>query len=165
VNVNWQSWLLWGFVSTLLMTTIEAGAQALRLTRVDMPFLVGTMFTPHRDRARILGFVFHVLNGLVISFIYVLVFESIRQANWWAGAIMGVLHALLVLLVVMNLMPGLHPRMASEQHGPTATRQLEPPGLMGLNYGVQTPLAILLSHIVFGIVLGSFYQLAASTHL
>ena len=46
--------------------------------------------------------------------------------------------------------------MASEQHGPTVVRQLEPPGFLALNYGVQTPL-VLVAHLVFGMILGAFY--------
>jgi uncharacterized membrane protein YagU involved in acid resistance len=157
--MNWPSWMFWGFVSTLLMTTMEAGAQAFRLTRVDFPFMVGTIFTTDRDRAKIYGFIVHVLNGWAFSLLYVLAFESWQDASWWRGALIGAVHALFVLLVVMSLMPGVHPRMASEQHGPTATRQLEPPGWFGLNYGIRTPISIFLSHIVFGSVLGAFYHL------
>ena len=56
-------------------------------------------------------------------------------------------------------MPGLHPRMASEQHGPNANRMLEPPGFMALNYGIQTPVSVFLAHAVFGAILGSLYHL------
>jgi uncharacterized membrane protein YagU involved in acid resistance len=152
--------MLWGFVATLVMTTFEAGSQELGLTRVDFPFLVGTIFTSDRDRAKVYGFMAHVLNGWVISLLYVFVFESFHRAEWWLGGIIGIIHALFVLMVVLWMMPGLHPRMASEQHGPTATRQLEPPGVFGLNYGVRTPIAVLLSHTLFGIILGAFYHLS-----
>ncbi len=152
--------MLWGFISTLLMTTMEAGAQSLGLTRIDFPFMVGTIFTTDRDRAKIYGFLAHVLNGWAFSLLYVLAFEAWHEATWWRGALIGAVHALFVLLVVMSIMPGIHPRMASEQHGPTAARQLEPPGFLGLNYGVQTPLSIFLAHIVFGAVLGAFYHLS-----
>jgi len=159
--MNWPSWMLWGFVATLLMTTFEAGAQELGLTRVDFPYLIGTIFTADRDRAKVYGFAAHLMNGWIISLLYVFVFESLRKATWWAGGLIGVIHALFVLMVVLWMMPGLHPRMASEQHGPTATRQLEPPGVFGINYGVRTPLAVLLSHILFGIILGGFYHLSS----
>jgi len=49
--------------------------------------------------------------------------------------------------------------MASEQHGPEAQNKLEPPGFLALHYGVQTPLAIAISHAIFGAILGAFYQL------
>jgi hypothetical protein len=158
--MNWQSWMLWGFISTLLMTIMEAGGQAVALTRIDFPFMLGTIFTPDRDRARIYGFLVHVLNGWAFSLLYVLAFETWHRATWWSGVIIGVVHAMFVLLVVMAIMPGIHPRMASEHNGPTASRQLEPPGLMGLNYGRRTPFSIFLAHMVFGAVLGAFYHLS-----
>jgi len=162
--MNWQSWLFWGFVSTLLMTTMEAAAEALHLTRIDFSFMIGTMFTPDRDRAKIYGFLAHVSNGWLFSLLYVAAFESWGRASWWMGAFIGVVHALFVLLIVMSMMPAIHPRMASEKSGPSAARQLEPPGWLGLNYGIRTPISILLSHVVFGSVLGAFYQLHSTAH-
>ena len=64
-----------------------------------------------------------------------------------------------MLTVVMSLLPSFHPRMASEQKGPTVTRQLEPPGFLGMNYGYGTPLATLLGQTVYGLTLGGFLQL------
>jgi hypothetical protein len=58
----------------------------------------------------------------------------------------------------MWLMPGLHPRMASEQQGPTLMRQLEPPGFLALNYGYETPISVIVAHIVFGTILGGLYR-------
>jgi uncharacterized membrane protein YagU involved in acid resistance len=157
--INFESWLLWGFLSTLVLTTIESGTQGLGLTRMNLPYLLGTMFTADRDRARIYGFLFHVVNGWAFSLLYVLAFASWGVANWWRGALMGVVHALFVLGVMASLMPGIHPRMASEQHGPTATRELEPPGFMLVNYGVRTPLSVIVSHAIFGAILGAFYRM------
>jgi hypothetical protein len=60
----------------------------------------------------------------------------------------------------MPALPGLHPRMASEHAGPVARRQLEPPGMFALHYGIQTPISILIAHVAFGVVLGGFYASA-----
>jgi len=158
--VNVASWLLWGFASTLLLTTTLAVSQALGLTRMNMPYMLGTMFTADRDRARLFGFVAHLVNGLVFSLLYVFVFQSWGVASWWRGSLIGVLHGLFVLVIGMAMLPGIHPRIASEQHGPTANRQLEPPGFMAINYGIRTPISVLVSHAVFGAVLGAFYKLA-----
>jgi hypothetical protein len=49
--------------------------------------------------------------------------------------------------------------MASEQQGPEAHNMLEPPGFMALHYGRRTPVAIVLSHAIFGALLGAFYHL------
>ena len=158
--MNWPSWLLWGFLATIVLTTISATTQGLGLTRMNFPYMLGSIFTPARDRARFYGFWVHVAAGLVFSLIYVWIFESLGKAGWWRGLVIGLCHGMFVLVVVMSLLPGLHPRMASEQHGPEAQNLLEPPGFLALHYGVQTPLTILLSHAVFGAILGAFYRLA-----
>jgi hypothetical protein len=137
-----------------------AGSQGLHMTRMNIPYMLGTMFTPSRDRAKLVGFGVHLLNGWLLSLLYVAAFHAWGRASWGVGAVIGFVHAAFVLTVGMQLMPGLHPRMASEQHGPTVMRQLEPPGFLALNYGHQTPLSVLLAHLIFGAILGSFYALS-----
>jgi len=44
--------------------------------------------------------------------------------------------------------------MASERSGPGIESALEPPGLMGLNFGASTPAVTLVAHALFGITLG-----------
>lgn len=158
--MNLGSVLLWGFVATIVLTTLMAAAQALHMSRMSIPFLLGTMFTPDRTRARLVGFMAHLMNGWVFALVYALAFESWGRATVWLGAGIGLVHALFVLVAAMPLMPGMHPRMASEEHGPEPTRQLQPPGVLALNYGHGTPLAALVAHLAYGAVLGAFYQLA-----
>jgi len=64
-----------------------------------------------------------------------------------------------LLVAVLPLLPYMHPRMASEYDGPTELRQLEPPGFMGFNYGLRTPLTTLLGQAVYGATLGGLAQL------
>ena len=73
--MNIASWLIWGFASTTILTTLMAGSQALGLTRMNIPYMLGTMFTADRDRAKVLGVVLHVINGYVFSFVYVSALE------------------------------------------------------------------------------------------
>jgi len=149
---------LWGFAGTVVLTTLLAGSQALRLTRINIPFMLGTMVTPDRDRAKVVGFGMHLVNGWLFATIYAVAFQSWRRATWWLGALIGLVHALFVLTVGRPMLPGLHPRMASEQRGPTPTQQLEPPGFLALNYGRRTPLSVVVAHLVYGGILGAFYR-------
>jgi hypothetical protein len=157
--VSWGSWLLWGFVATVVLTTLMSASQGLRLTRMSLPYMLGTIFTPNRDRATLIGFLMHVADGWLFSLLYVAAFQAWHQATWWLGATIGLVHAAFVLTAGMRMLPGLHPRMASERHGPAAAPQLEPPGFLALNYGIQTPLLVVAAHLVFGAVLGGFYTL------
>jgi hypothetical protein len=156
--MNGPSWLLWGFVGTVVLTTILAGSQGLGLTRMNIPYLLGTLITPQRDRAKLVGAGIHLLNGWIFSLIYITAFHAWGEATWWRGALVGFVHAAFVLVVGLPLLPALHPRMASEEHGPDASRMLEPPGFLGLHYGVRTPFSILVAHLVYGAILGAFYS-------
>ena len=157
--MNWPSWMLCGLVATLALSALLAVSQGLGITRMNVPYLLGTVLTADRDKAPLYGFAAHILNGWVFSLLYVLIFEAAGRADWELGILIGLGHALLVLTVGMQLLPSLHPRMASERHGPTARRQLEPPGFMALNYGYPTPVSVFFSHAVFGAILGALYRL------
>jgi hypothetical protein len=150
--------LLWGFAATTILTTILRGSQAFGLTRLDLPLMLGLVFTPNRDHAKAYGFFVHLLNGWVFAFIYAAAFEDIGRATWWLGAAIGTVHALFVLTVGLPALPGIHPRMATDARGPEPTRELEPPGFMAVNYGRRTAVATLVAHIVFGAILGTFYR-------
>lgn len=156
--IDWASWLVWGFAGTIVLTTIMAGAQGLGLTRMSIPYLLGTMFTPDRDRARLLGIAVHVMNGWIFSLVYVAAFAVWGGPAWWKGAAIGLVHGGFVVTALMPTLPAIHPRMASELRGPTVVRQLEPPGFLGLHYGTRTPIVAVLGHVVFGLVLGLFYR-------
>jgi uncharacterized membrane protein YagU involved in acid resistance len=156
--MNWISWLVWGFAGTVVLTTLMAGSQGLGITRMNIPYLVGTMVTPNRDRAKVIGILVHMLNGWMFSLVYIAAFHASGGPTWWKGAAVGLVHSLFVLVVAMPAMPGLHPRMASEHRGPTVTRLLEPPGFMAMHYGNRTPLSIVVAHVVFGVILGVFYR-------
>jgi uncharacterized membrane protein YagU involved in acid resistance len=149
--------LFWGFVATIIMTTLLSGSRAVGFTRMDIPFMLGTLFTGNRDRAKWLGFLVHLLNGWIFAFLYIAAFQLTGWKTAWFGALIGLVHALFLLVTGMAILPSLHPRMATEQQGPNPTRQLEPPGFLALNYGKQTPLASVFAHIVFGALLGFFY--------
>jgi hypothetical protein len=153
------SMVIWGLVGTVAMTTILQGAQGLGLSRLSLPFLAGTFFTGDRRFAIIIGFAFYVIGGWLFAFLYFLLFASLGLYTWWLGAAAGLLHGMFLLAGGLPLLPYIHPRMASEYDGASATRQLEPPGFMGLNYGRRTPLTTLAGQVVYGAVLGGMPQL------
>jgi hypothetical protein len=157
--VNVVGYLVWGFAATLLLTLLLAASQTLGVSRMSLPFMIGTIFSPDRDRARLYGFFVHLLNGFVAALIYVAIFEQLGRATWWIGALLGAVHGLFVLTVLLPLMPAVHPRMARSTEGPTVVRLLEPPGALGMSYGPRTPIVVMLAHMLYGAVLGGFYSL------
>ena len=119
-GMNLPSILLWGFAATVALTTMMSVSHGIGLTRISIPFLLGTMLTPNRDRALVVGVAFHVVNGWLFAFVYAALLEGMDRATWWLGAGIGLVHALFVLAVGMPLLPGLHPRMVSEYLRPNA---------------------------------------------
>jgi hypothetical protein len=151
--------VLWGLIATVAMTAILQAAQGLGLSRMSLPFLIGSALSINRSVATVVGFVLYVIGGWLFAFLYFLFFASIGIYTWWLGAIVGVVHGAFLLVCAIPLLPYLHPNMASEHHGVTMRRQLEPPGFLAMNYGYQTPLATLLAQSVYGAVLGACVQI------
>lgn len=140
--MNLSTWFFWGLVATAAQMISDAIFIGLRLTRMSLPLMLGTLWTAHRSKGRIIGFFSHLLSGLVFSALYVVAFHFLHQKTWWLGGLIGLAQAGFLLTVGMQLLPAFHPRMASEHDGPTAMRQLEPPGFLALNYGRGTPICI-----------------------
>ena len=157
--MNLPSILLWGFGATIVLTTLTIAGQSLGLTRIDIPFIVGTMFTPDRDKAKVIGVVVHIVNGWIFAFVYALFFENLHAPTIWLGTTIGVAQGVFVVTVLLPVLPGVHPRMVSESRGPEPTRLLEPPGFLAMNYGRSTALVLLFAHGIYGAILGAFYLL------
>src|SRR5436189_6137944 len=111
--MNWSSWLLWGFASTVVLTSILAGSQGIGMTRMNIPYLLGTIFTPDRDRAKFIGFLLHFANGWLFSLVYVAAFQSLGRSTWLMGGLFGIVQAIFVLSVPLPILRALHSRMAN----------------------------------------------------
>ena len=137
--MDWAGWALFGLVATAALTVIMIAAQLAGLTRLDLPLVLGTLVTEDPDRARVAGFVIHLAVGQGFALGYAGSFALLHTATWWLGALLGLLHVAVALTVLVPLLVGIHPRMASARAGPGSTAVLEPPGLLALNYGSRTP--------------------------
>lgn len=150
-----------GLAGTLVLTTALRASSELGLTRMDMPFLLGTAFTEDRSRAKMLGYACHFSLGIVFAFVYASVFSVIHVSGWRLGAAFGAVHAAFVGTVGVNvLLPAVHPRMGTPTSAADQAPLLEPPGFMMLNYGRSTPIINLAGHILYGAIVGAFVSLA-----
>jgi hypothetical protein len=150
-----------GFVGTLVLTTGLRTANELGLTRVDLPFLLGTAFTPDRARAKGLGYVLHLAAGEGFALVYYAIFVALDTSGWLLGALLGLLHGIVSATALVNiLLPVVHPRMGSVLSAADSSPLLEPPGFLLRNYGRGTPIATLLAHIAYGAIVGGFVSIA-----
>ena len=149
--------LVGGFAGTLVLTTTLAAVSHLRLTRMDIPFLLGTAFTQDRARARVVGYGLHFVAGLLFALIYYAVFTALGRAGWRLGLLFGLVHALFAGTALVNLLlPAVHPRMGTPDSAASSTPLLEPPGFMLLNYGRATPVVSTIAHLLYGAIVGLF---------
>jgi hypothetical protein len=154
--------LVGGFVGTLVLTTGLRAANELGLTRVDLPFLLGTAFTGDRARAKALGYLLHLAAGEVVALIYFAIFVAIDTSGWLLGALLGLLHGIVSATALVNiLLPVVHPRMGSALSAADSSPLLEPPGFLLRNYGRATPTATLLAHIAYGAIVGGFASIGS----
>lgn len=146
-----------GFVGTLVLTTVlRAGSEA-GLTRMDLPFLLGTVLSDDRTRAKAIGYGLHFIAGQAFAAIYYGVFVAIGESGWWLGAAFGLIHALFAGTALVNVvLPLVHPRMGSSQSAANTTPLLEPPGFMMLNYGNSTLAVTMIAHVIYGTIVGAF---------
>jgi hypothetical protein len=146
-----------GFVGTIVLTSSLRVGQELGWTRMDIPLLLGTVFTDNRDRATVIGVAVHFLNGLLFALGYYAIFRAVDQAGWAFGAALGVVHAAFAGGVLVTLLlPAVHPRMGTPWSDAEETPLLEPPGFLLVNYGRRTALWTLLGHVAYGAIVGGF---------
>jgi hypothetical protein len=153
--------LVGGLVGTLVLTTLLRAASELGLTRMDLPFLLGTALTDDRVRAKALGYTLHFGFGLLFALAYYAIFVVINESGFLLGALFGLVHALFAASALVNiLLPVVHRRMGTGFSAAGSAPLLEPPGFLLLNYGRQTPLATIIAHVAYGAIVGGFVSLA-----
>jgi hypothetical protein len=146
-----------GAVGTVVLTSGLRFAQEAGLTRMDIPLLLGTIFTSKRRRASVAGYFAAYALGLAFSLVYAGVFEAVGHAGWLFGLALGAVHAAFVGSGLVNvLLPAVHPRMGSPWSDADETPLLEPPGFMLFNYGRQTALVTVVLHLAYGAIVGGF---------
>jgi hypothetical protein len=109
--VDWAGWAVFGLLSTALLTAVMIAAQLGGLSRLDLPLILGTVVTPDPDRARAAGSLIHLLVGQGFALGYVATFALLDRASWWLGALLGLLHGAVALMVLIPMLVGVHPRM------------------------------------------------------
>jgi hypothetical protein len=155
--VSLRGAIVGGFAGTLVLTIVIAAASHLRLTRMEIPFVLGTAFSEDRARARVIGYGLHFVAGLVFACLYYVAFTALGRAGWELGLLFGLVHALFAGTALVNvLLPAVHPKMGTPDSAANSSPLLELPGFMLLNYGRATPLVSVLAHLAYGAIVGLF---------
>jgi hypothetical protein len=151
-----------GLAGTVVLTTLLRAASELKMTRMDIPFLLGTAVTTDRVRAKAIGYALHFVFGLLFALAYYAIFRVIGQSGFLLGAGFGLVHGLFAGTTLVNiLLPVVHPRMGTDFDAAGSSPLLEPPGFLLVNYGRQTAIATVIAHVAYGAIVGGFISLSA----
>ena len=93
-----------GFAGTLVLTTVLRAASEARLTRMDLPFLLGTAVTSDRRRAKVVGYLAHFGFGFIFALVYYGLFTAIGHSGWALGAIFGFVHGVFSATALVNIL-------------------------------------------------------------
>lgn len=138
-----------GIVGTIAISMVMALAPNMGLPKMDIVGMLSTMFgKPNRT----LGWIMHMMMGVVFALVYAFLWSlGIGSASWLFGLMFGIGHWL-VIGVMFALIPMMHAGIKSGE--------VEKPGLWMTNQGgVMAFVGGLMGHMVFGVVVTLIYGL------
>ena len=129
-----------GSTGRMAMLLLIYGGPLIGLPRIDVVSALGSLAAPNKQDAVTLGGAIHFTMGILFAMIYAALWSlGIGSPIWWWGLIFGFVHG---ILVIVSLYIVLH----------------RYPQLSEIVNGLPVMAAILLNHMVFGIVVAFVYS-------
>lgn len=140
VIVHIRDAIIAGSTGRMAMLLLIYGGPLLGLPRIDVVSSLGSLAAPNKQDAVTLGGAIHFTVGILFAIIYATLWSvGIGGPTWWWGLIFGAIHGLLVIVMLL-----------------LAMRRYPP--LSEIISGLPVMVAILLNHIVFGVVVALVYS-------
>ena len=140
VFVHIRDAIIAGSTGRMAMLLLIYAGPLLGLPRIDVVSSLGSLAAPNKQDAVTLGGAIHFTVGILFAIIYATLWSvGIGSPTWWWGLIFGALHRLLVIVMLL-----------------LAMRRYPP--LSEIISGLPVIVAILLNHIVFGVVVALVYS-------
>lgn len=159
-----------GLMATVVMSLFTEVVALKGVTSMpSMSFLIGSAFSGDRDTAMTIGNGLHfgLLGGLVSGIGYAVALAVVDQPSWMVGLGVGLVHGTLVG-IALGKVEDLHPRMVDPvPAGRRAIRRTRhrsevvavKPGMFGVNWGDVTPVIIVSSYALYGLVYSLIYSI------
>jgi len=124
----------------MAMLLLIYGGPIIGLPRIDVVSTLGSLAAPNKQDAVTLGGAMHFTMGILFAIIYAALWSvGIGSPTWWWGIIFGSIHGILVILLLLVVM-----RKFPQQ-----------PELLN---GLPMMVAVMLNHMVFGLVVAIVYS-------
>lgn len=158
MGIWWTYAVLAGVLATALMTVGIVAGRLMGLA-TDMVRLLGLFFVSDQRPRRVygVGLVVHFGIGAVFGIVYALLLtalgmvDDVGGAAVW-GSLFGLVHGVIVG-VALGALSTIHPRIGP--HG-----IVEDPGFFGYRVGLGMPVAVLIFHVVYGVVASVTYSVS-----
>lgn len=129
-----------GSTGRMAMILLIYGGPLIGLPRIDVVSMLGSLAAPNKQDAVTLGGAIHFSMGILFAIIYAALWSAgIGSPTWWWGLIFGAIHGIVVILLLL-VVYRIHPQLSQ------------------LINGIPVIVAILLNHIVFGVVVALVYS-------
>jgi len=129
-----------GSTGRMAMLLLIYGGPLIGLPRIDVVSALGSLAAPNKQDAVTLGGAIHFTMGILFAIIYASLWSlGIGSATWWWGLIFGLVHGMLVIVSLYVVL-----------------RRY--PQLSEILNGLPVMAAILLNHMVFGLVVAIVYS-------
>ena len=138
--VHLRDAIIAGSTGRMAMLLLIYGGPIIGLPRIDVVSTLGSLAAPNKQDAVTLGGAMHFTMGILFAIIYAALWSvGIGSPTWWWGIIFGSIHGILVILLLLVVM-----RKFPQQ-----------PELFN---GLPMMVAIMLNHMVFGLVVAIVYS-------
>lgn len=150
--------ILGGFLGTVAFTVLVYMAPMMGLPPMDLPTLLGAMFTTNMSLAFAIGLVMHFLFGsAILAMAYsFFVANALPGPSWLKGVIYGVGVWLVAMAVLMPMVGIVHPLVASGM--------MKAPGFFLGSMGPMAAVGSLIAHLAYGALLGAVTKSHAGPH-
>jgi hypothetical protein len=129
-----------GSTGRMAMLLLIYGGPLLGLPRIDLVSMLGSLAAPNKQDAITLGGAIHFSMGILFAMLYAGLWSlGIGSPTWWWGIIFGATHGLLIILILL-----------------TTTNRY--PLLLQPLTESRVLLAVILNHIIFGLVVALVYS-------
>ncbi len=122
------------------------------LTSKPMAYATGGTTSPNKPLAYVVGAMVHAVMSIAIALIHVAVYEAFDLetdlAAW--GVLFGFVHWVIVGMG-LGMMRFMHPLIRSGE--------MDDPGAFALKFPAMTAIGFFMLHIVFGVLVATFYEL------